>query len=171
MQRLLRRFVRLLAGWAGVYVYNYPKADATATVVLLFDGGTKTIVIKRKKNPFQGQWALPGGFLEVGRETLRQAAKRELLEETSILLPEQRFIPVDERSDPNRDPRGHVVDHGFVVMITDDEKDAVLKQLKAADDAAEAKPMPVAQLLESGAAFDHRELLIRALEVSVRQTP
>ncbi len=166
MKRLLTAIVNLLAGWAGLFVYKYAKSDSTATVVLLFDNCTKTIVIRRRKWPFKGYWALPGGFLNIGTETLRQAAKRELREETTIDLPETEFVPVDERSEPNRDPRGHVIDHGFMVIISDARKDAVLAQLKANDDAEAAKVESVAELLQSDMAFDHKQLLSRVLNLA-----
>jgi ADP-ribose pyrophosphatase YjhB (NUDIX family) len=167
MKALLAKIVHLLAGWAGLYVYKYAKSDATATVVVLLENGTKTIVIQRRKWPFQGGWALPGGFLNVALENLRRAAKRELKEETCIDLPEERFIPVDERSEPGRDPRGHVVDHGYLVVIAADETAAVLAQLKASDDAADAKVVPVSELTRRGVAmaFDHQLLLERALAI------
>lgn len=64
------------------------------------------LLVKRGKPPFEGCWALPGGFVEVG-ETVEQAALRELEEETAIKGIGARQIAV--YSDPARDPRGHVV--------------------------------------------------------------
>lgn len=151
------------------YEYKYPKADNTATVVLLFDSAARTLVITRGKDPFAGKNAFPGGFLEVGKETLRQAARRELLEETCIELDEHCFLPVDLRSAPDRDPRGHVIDAGFAVIVDDNAaKQHILSQLRAADDAAAAHVVPVDELLRDGMAFDHRDLLVAALELYKR---
>lgn len=166
MKRFLGRIVKALAPVAGLFVYKYPKSDATSSVVLLFDDGANTLVIERGKDPFKGKLAFPGGFLNVGQETLRQAAMRELREETRIELRETDFLPVDTRSEPNRDPRGHVVDSGWLVVVPAERKTAVLSKLKASDDAAGAQVVPVSQLLADGMAFDHRDLLVAALEAA-----
>jgi 8-oxo-dGTP diphosphatase len=157
---IARGFLRL---W-GLHVYGYRKPDCTATVVLLLDQGRKTLVITRKHNPFKGKQAFPGGFLEVGEETLAQAARRELQEETSLNLPLEWFVMVDERSSPKRDPRGHVVDHGFLALIPDEQAATILASLKAKDDAAGAALVEVTELFKSGMAFDHELLLRAALE-------
>lgn len=161
-----KRLLPLLRGtmhWLGFHLYEYPKADNTSTVVVLFDKGTRTLVVKRKKNPFKGKKAFPGGFLNVGKETQRQCGWRELTEETSLVFDEERFVPVDERSSPNRDPRGHVIDHGFLVVVPEADTEAVLKMIFANDDAETAEVVTVASLLAGGMAFDHVQLLHAAL--------
>lgn len=72
--------------------------------VILFEGGI--VLIRRKNPPFQGCYALPGGFVEVGEST-KDAAIREAWEETGLNIELLRLIGV--YSDPHRDPRGHVV--------------------------------------------------------------
>ncbi len=64
------------------------------------------VLIKRKYEPFKGYWALPGGMLEIG-ETVEQAAIREVREETGLDVSITRLVGV--YSEPNRDPRNHVV--------------------------------------------------------------
>lgn len=164
MGKLLNKLVHWLAGFAGLFVYKYPKSDNTSTVVLLLDGGENAVVIKRGRGPFTGWLAFPGGFLNVGTETLRQAARRELREETTLDLPIELFQPVDTRSEPGRDPRGHVVDHGYLVVVPPELRDYVVNTLRGEDDADGAFVKPVAQLLADGMAFDHRDLLVAALE-------
>ncbi len=148
------------------FVYAYPKADNTATIVVLFDKGTQVLCIKRKHPPFQGEESLPGGFLKVHLETLRQCARREAEEETGVSFAESEIIPVDERSAPGRDPRGHVVDHGYLVVVPPERKAEIVGTICAGDDAAAARLMPVAALLMSGMAFDHADLLRAALKVA-----
>lgn len=72
--------------------------------IILFEGGI--VLIKRKNPPFQGLYALPGGFVEVGEST-EDAAVRESREETGLEIDIVGLVGV--YSDPNRDPRGHVV--------------------------------------------------------------
>ncbi|MEK6758101.1 MAG: NUDIX hydrolase, partial [Nanoarchaeota archaeon] len=84
----------------------YVNPASTVDLIVFFDGGI--ILIKRKHEPFKDCWALPGGFLELGKETLEQAAVRELFEETSLITNPEELKLVGVYSDPRRDPRGHV---------------------------------------------------------------
>jgi 8-oxo-dGTP diphosphatase len=72
--------------------------------VIFFEGGV--VLIRRKNPPFQGCHALPGGFVEIGEST-EEAVVREAKEETGLLIDLVGLVGV--YSDPNRDPRGHVV--------------------------------------------------------------
>ena len=164
MKPLLAAIIASLARRMGLHVYLYPKADSTATVVVLFDFGKSALVIRRGKEPFKGRLAFPGGFLNIGEETLLQAAKRELEEETKVEFSEADFVPVDERSEPGRDPRGHVVDHGYVVVVGDEIKQQVVRMIQHSDDADDARIVSVSELMAMRLAFDHNQLLISALE-------
>lgn len=163
MKKLLKSLARCIARAAGLFVYDYPKADCTATVVVLFDNGTRTLVILRKHAPYKGQRAFPGGFLDIGDETVEHAALRELIEEVTLRFGQRQFMLVDVRSEPNRDPRGHVVDHGYLVVVPPEETASTIAQIKAADDADGYEVLPVAELLATGMAFDHIDLLREAL--------
>lgn len=93
---------------------------------------TNLVLIKRKNDPFKGDWALPGGFLNEG-ESLAECAARELEEETGIKP--KILIPIDTFSDPKRDPRGYTISTAFAAVIpTIPEKPL---QIKAGDDASE----------------------------------
>lgn len=152
------------------FIYPYAKPDCTATVCLFFDEGKNTLVIERKHDPFKGKHAFPGGFLRVMLETIEESAVRELEEECSLKLASGELIQVDVRSAPDRDPRAHVVDVGFAALIDNKRKNELLAQLKAADDAAKAQLIPVADLLANGMAFDHLNLLTSALtRLSIQQ--
>ena len=72
--------------------------------VIFFEGGV--VLIKRKNPPFQGCYALPGGFVEIGEST-EEAVVREAKEETGLVIDLVGLVGV--YSDPHRDPRGHVV--------------------------------------------------------------
>jgi 8-oxo-dGTP diphosphatase len=98
------------------YSYDYPKADVTADVVLFgFDKtDIKVLLIERarKDEAENGKWALPGGYLEIGKETLETCAMRELKEETGI---DFNFLEqLHTFSDPLRDPRGPIITTAFL---------------------------------------------------------
>ncbi|MGI8650210.1 MAG: NUDIX domain-containing protein, partial [Rubrobacter sp.] len=76
----------------------------TVDIVLPQSGGV--VLIRRRNEPFEGQWCLPGGFVEVG-ESVEAAAVREMREETGLDVKLERLVGV--YSDPERDPRGHSV--------------------------------------------------------------
>ena len=111
----------------------------------------RIVLIRRANDPFEGQWALPGGFVEVG-ETVEQAARREAAEETGLAVELAGLVGV--YSDPERDPRGHNVSVAFLARVLSGE-------LSAATDATEAF------LLDPGTvelAFDHRRIIADAMD-------
>ncbi len=83
------------------------------TVDILIVQSGKLVLIRRRNPPFQGQWALPGGFVDVG-ETVEEAAVREANEETGLDVELQGLVGVF--SDPDRDPRGHTVSICFAAL-------------------------------------------------------
>ena len=111
------------------------------------------VLIRRGSDPFEGQWALPGGFVEVG-ETVEAAAVREAAEETGLGVELARLVGV--YSEPDRDPRGHNVSVAFLARVLSGE-------LSAASDAAEVF------VLDPGSvdlAFDHHRIIDAALSLS-----
>ena len=112
------------------------------------------LLIERGLPPFQGRWALPGGFIREG-EGLEQAARRELEEETGV-----RHVYLEQLytfGDPGRDPRGRVVTVAYYALIAADDTPLV-----AARDARAARWWPVAG--HPKLAFDHDRILAYALE-------
>ena len=108
------------------------------------------VLIRRASEPFAGQWALPGGFVELG-ETVEEAAAREVAEETGLAVEVARLIGV--YSEPERDPRGHNVSVAFLVRVFSGE-------LAAASDAAEVAVLDPASV---ELAFDHWKIIEDAL--------
>ena len=107
------------------------------------------VLIRRAGDPFEGQWALPGGFVGVG-ETVESAATREAAEETGLAVELARLVGV--YSDPERDPRGHNVSVAFLARVVGGD-------LVAATDAAEVAVLDPDSV---ELAFDHRRIVADA---------
>lgn len=108
------------------------------------------LLIRRGSDPYEGQWALPGGFVEVG-ETLEAAAAREAEEETGLEVEIIRLVGV--YSDPDRDPRGHNVSVAYLARAQEGEP-------SGASDAAEAAFLDPSTV---ELAFDHKKIVADAL--------
>ena len=135
------------------FTYEYPRPALTVDVVLATnDKQSCVLLIKRKANPFEGRWAIPGGFVEEG-ETLAEAARRELKEETGLTVNELEQLYT--AGDPGRDPRGWTVSVVYLIRV-----DPKKIKPKAGDDAKEVKWFPLDRL--PPLAFDHAMILERA---------
>ena len=134
---------------------EHPPIDVTVDVVAFtqVDGELHLLVVRRGNPPFEGQLALPGGYLEVD-EDLAPAAARELHEETGIELRAEELLQLGAYGEPDRDPRNRTISVAFL---------ATLDRAIAAEggsDAADAKWAPVESLLAGGdLAFDHASIV------------
>lgn len=140
----------------GHYCYRYPHAAITADCVVFgFDGNSlKVLLIERNLEPYMGYWALPGGFMHIN-ETIDEAARRELKEETNLegvyLTQFKVYSTVD------RDPRERVVTVAFIGLVRPS-----LYQLVAGDDAGKAMWFDESML--PPLAFDHATIIGEARE-------
>lgn len=135
--------------------YHHPALTADAVVFSLGERELKVLLIQRGKSPFQGAWAFPGGFVNVG-ESPHEAARRELEEETGI-----RDVHLEQLrvfGDPRRDPRGHTVTVAYLAVVA---ADATSRE-KAGSDAAQARWWSISDLPRL--AFDHDKILAVALQ-------
>ena len=113
------------------------------------------LLIRRKHPPFEGHWALPGGFVEPD-EPLEAAARRELLEEAGV---EPRLLEqMHTFGDPGRDPRGWTISVAYLAVLGAEERLAL--RPRAGDDAADVGWFDLAAL--PPLAFDHAEILAHA---------
>jgi len=133
------------------YSYKYPRPAVTADIVIIkIESGLRyVLLIGRKYPPFEGAWALPGGFLEMD-ETLETAALRELEEETGLSGIELKQFHTFSKV--NRDPRHRTITTVFIGFAQGN-----LLPLRAGDDASKAEWFQLDKL--PSLAFDHDEVL------------
>ena len=138
---------------------HFPAFAVTVDVVILTvsDGRLQVLLVRRGVEPFQGMWAIPGGFKRPD-ETLDEAAGRELREETSVDSTSV-LRQFGAYGDPGRDPRMNVVTVAYLAVLPD------VGRVVAGSDAASAALVPVADVLDGDVelAFDHRRILASAL--------
>lgn len=117
----------------------------TVDILIKVDDGI--VLVKRKNEPYKGRWAIPGGFVEHG-ETVENAALREAREETGLEVRLKNLVGV--YSDPDRDPRGHVIS----ICYSARKKGGSLRSDTDATDVKVFKEIPWSKL-----AFDHEKIL------------
>jgi 8-oxo-dGTP diphosphatase len=143
---------------------DYPPVAVTVDMVLLtiHEDALAALLIRRGGEPFQGSYALPGGFIQPD-EDLDEAAARELAEETGVngLHLEQ----LGSYGAPKRDPRMRVVSVAYLALTPDPP--AVV----GGSDAASAEWATVATFLDASLpdqptllAFDHQQILRDGVE-------
>ncbi len=139
-----------------MYSYEYPHPAVTVDIVIftIRDDQLKLLLIRRAGEPYQGKWALPGGFVALD-EDLEQAARRELEEETGVagVYLEQLYT----FGKPDRDPRERVITVAYYALIPSDKL-----QLRAASDAEAVGWFGLDELPEL--AFDHPKIVEMAHE-------
>lgn len=148
-----------------MYNYKYEMPAVTASVACFYfnkvDHKYYFLFVKRKKDPFVDQLALPGGHLDVSKsETIVQCGQRELFEETNLKLDEFDFEFFCYSDDPNRDPRGRYIDFVFSVDLY---KSPI--NLNAGDDASEIVWVMVEDIINDKfmIAFDHAAVVKRMI--------
>ena len=139
---------------------RFPAFAVTVDVVILTmsDGMLHVLLVCRGEAPFEGMWAIPGGFKRPG-ETLDEAAKRELAEETGVDTASL-VSQFGAYGDPERDPRMNVVTVAYLALVRD------VGAVVAGTDAAAAALIPVSDLLNGKVdlAFDHLRIVRDAVE-------
>jgi 8-oxo-dGTP diphosphatase len=140
---------------------DYPPFAVTVDLVVLTvrDDALQALVVRRWSAPFEGRWALPGGFVHVD-EDVAAAAERELAEETGLRLADVHLEQLATYGDPRRDPRMRVVSVAHLALAAD------LPTPVAGSDAADARWRPVDALLGGSRrlAFDHDRILRDGVE-------
>ncbi len=148
------------AGGAAYDPSQFPAFAVTVDIVILTMAGGRlqVLLVRRGEAPFEGSWAIPGGFTRP-HETLDDAAKRELVEETGVDAATV-LTQFGAYGDPERDPRMNVVTIGYLAVVRD------VGAIVAGTDAAEAGLHPVSDVLKGklDLAFDHPRIVRDAVE-------
>jgi len=139
------------------HTYKYPRPALTVDCIVFGlddEDELKVLLIQRDLAPFEGKWAIPGGFVVPG-EAIEEAAKRELAEETGVrnLFLEQLYT----FGNPDRDPREHVISVAYFALVNMTEH-----KITADTDARDAAWFSLEDIPEL--AFDHNAILDMAIE-------
>jgi 8-oxo-dGTP diphosphatase len=139
---------------------QFPAFAVTVDVVILTmsEGLLHALLVCRGEAPFEGKWAIPGGFKRP-TETLDEAAKRKLVEETGVDAASL-LTQFGAYGDPERDPRMNVVTIAYLAVLRD------VGAIVAGTDAAAAALIPVSDVLNGkiGLAFDHLQIVRDAVD-------
>ena len=133
------------------FTYEYPHPAVTVDIVVLTEtkDDREVLLIRRAMDPYQGAWALPGGFVDL-HESLDEAAQRELEEETGLSGVHLEQLYTFGR--PDRDPRERIISVAYYGSIPTRKPG-----LCAGSDAAELDWFSIDELPDL--AFDHAEIL------------
>ena len=137
------------------YRYDYPRPAVTVDVAAFcLDGDApRLLLVQRARPPHEGDWALPGGFMDIDEE-LEDAARREFAEETGLAVDE--LTQMHTAGTIGRDPRGRTISVVFLAYLPEAHPPT------ADDDAADARWFDVTEL--PTLAFDHADLVAMAFE-------
>lgn len=135
--------------------YERPSVTVDVVVFTLQDHELHVLLVKRKHWPYEGHWALPGGFINMN-ELIEQAARRELEEETGV-----RDIYLEQLytfGEPRRDPRTRVISIAYIALVSADKQ-----TLRVSDESIDVRWFSV-QRLPGLLAFDHDLILATGLD-------
>ncbi|MBK9710766.1 MAG: NUDIX hydrolase [Kouleothrix sp.] len=135
--------------------YERPSVTVDVVIFTLQNRELNVLLVQRKHWPFEGCWALPGGFTNMN-ESLDQAARRELEEETGLhdIYLEQLYT----FGEPQRDPRTRVISVAYIALVSADKQ-----TLRASDESTDVRWFPVRRL-PGPLAFDHDAILATAMD-------
>src|ERR671926_1579673 len=135
--------------------YDRPSVTVDVVIFTLQNRELHVLLVKRKHWPHEGRWALPGGFINMD-ESLEQAARRELEEETGV-----RDIYLEQLytfGAPKRDPRTRVISVAYIALVRAD-----MQTLRVSEESTDVRWFAV-RLLPGPLAFDHDHMLATALD-------
>ncbi len=134
--------------------YERPSVTVDVVIFTVINGELHVLMVLRRRWPYEGYWAVPGGFINMD-ESLEQAARRELEEETGV-----RNIYLEQLytfGSPQRDPRTRVISVAYIAIVRAD-----VQELHVSDESSDVRWFPVRALPEK-LAFDHEDIVSYAL--------
>ncbi len=135
--------------------YDRPSVTVDVVIFTLLERELNVLLVQRKHWPYEGYWAIPGGFINMD-EGLEQAARRELEEETGM-----RDVYLEQLytfGNPKRDPRTRVISVAYFALISSDTQ-----SIRSSDESTEVRWFPVRRL-PGQLAFDHEAILASAMD-------
>lgn len=149
--------------------YARPSVTIDLAIFTVLDSDLKVLLVERAGPPFQGCWALPGGFVRVGDafddqgESLEEAARRELVEETHLELQDAWLEQVGAFGEPGRDPRMRIISVAYTALV----RPTLAPLVRGGSDARDARWVSLTELPEL--AFDHGAILTASRAHLVRR--
>lgn len=134
--------------------YERPSVTVDVVIFTLISQELHVLLVQRRRWPFEGFWAIPGGFINMD-ESLEAAARRELAEETGLhdVYLEQLYT----FGDVGRDPRTRVISVAYIALVRADTQ-----KIQVSDESTDVRWFPVSELPEA-LAFDHEQVLAYAI--------
>ncbi|MBP1465304.1 NUDIX domain-containing protein [Candidatus Chloroploca sp. M-50] len=134
--------------------YQRPSVTVDVVIFTLINQELHVLLVQRRHWPFEGYWAIPGGFINMD-ESLVESARRELAEETGV-----RDVYLEQLytfGEVGRDPRSRVISVAYIALISADAQ-----KIRASDESTDVRWFPVSALPER-LAFDHDQILAYAI--------
>jgi 8-oxo-dGTP diphosphatase len=135
--------------------YDRPSVTVDVVIFTLLERELNVLLVQRKRWPYEGYWAIPGGFINMD-ESLDSAARRELEEETGV-----RDVYLEQLytfGNPRRDPRTRVISVAYFALVSSDTQ-----SIRSSDESTEVRWFPIRRL-PGQLAFDHEAILASAMD-------
>jgi cytidyltransferase-related domain len=165
-ERLVREYTADKAYKALWATAPFPPVFVTTDAVVSKAG--HVLMVRRKEAPGEGLWALPGGFLDINQDLL-DSCVRELYEETNLDLPPAvlrgSLVKSEVFGHPKRSTRGRTITHAYFFSLDGRDSKPGLPKVRGGDDAAEAKWIPIGELVSMSESIfeDHLSIVTRLL--------
>jgi len=135
--------------------FDVPLSTVDMVIFSLIDGEINVLLVFRDDHPCKGQWALPGGFIDLKKDrSTEAAAHRKLTEKTG--LSSGYLEQVETIGSPNRDPRGWSLTVLYFALVD-------ITRVKLSNIGKRSKWLPLSQLANKQLAFDHALLIEKAI--------
>jgi len=139
-----------------IHQFDVPLATVDLCIFTLREDALQVMVVKRADYPFKDRWALPGGFIDVHQAAdLEATARRILAAKTGVASPY--LEQMETVGNAHRDPRGWALTVVYFALMPVSQVNAQTTQV------AEAKWAPVKEVEKWELAFDHADLLAKAV--------